>query len=374
MPLVGLRTTLSRTTPKALAALGVALTTVFLAACAGSTTPAPAGDPDRPAPGFFPVSPASQQGELTEALYPIIFYIAVAVFILVEGLLLVIVWRFRHRPTDDGLPVQTHGNNLLEVLWTAIPALIVTGLFVLTVDRLGEFERLDASPAVTVEVEGFQWQWTFRYPDENVELTGLGSEGPVMGLPINETVRIKLVATDVIHSFYVPQFLYKKDAVPGRTNEFDVVVRQAGTYIGQCAEFCGLSHYQMAFTVQAMERPDYEAWLADQRTAEPGASVPPDAATVTLTAVNSATFDPPTLSAPAGKSIVFNFQNADQAQPHNAAIERGLPDGKDWIGLPIAQAGQAATYVAPPLPAGSYEFYCSVHPDTMRGTLTVGGN
>ena len=374
MPLVGLRTTLSRITPKARAALGVALTTVFLAACAGATTPAPADDSDRAAPGFFPVSPASQQGELTEALYPIIFYIAVAVFILVEGLLLVIVWRFRHRATDDGLPVQTHGNNLLEVLWTAIPALIVTGLFVLTVDRLGEFERLDASPAVTVEVEGFQWQWTFRYPDEDVELTGLGSEGPVMGLPINETVRVKLIAADVIHSFYVPQFLYKKDAVPGRTNEFDVVVRQAGTYTGQCAEFCGLNHYQMAFTVQAMERPDYEAWLTDQRTAEPGASVPPDAATVMLTAVDSATFDPATLSAPAGKSIVFNFPNVDQAQPHNVAIVRGQPDGKDWIGLPIAQPGQTATYVAPPLPAGSYEFYCSVHPDTMRGTLTVGGN
>lgn len=373
MPLVGLRTALSRTTPIARAALGAVLTTVVLAACAGATTPAPAGHPDRAAPGLFPIAPASQQGELIEALYPIIFYIAVAVFILVEGLLLVIVFRFRHRPTDEGLPVQTHGNNLLEMLWTAIPALIVTGMFLLTVDRLGEIEHLDASPAVTIEVTGFQWVWEFEYPGEDVTLTGVGSQGPVMGLPINETVRIKLHSTDVIHSFYVPQFLYKKDAVPGRTNEFDVVVARAGTYTGQCAEFCGLSHYQMAFTVQAMERPDYEAWLTEQRTAEPGASAPPDAATVTLTAVDFNTFDPTTLSAPANKSIVFNFSNADPVQPHNVAIVRGQPDGKDWAGLPITQPGQSATYVAPPLPAGSYEFYCSVHPTTMRGTLTVGG-
>jgi cytochrome c oxidase subunit II len=374
VPLVGLRTALSRTTPRTRAALIVAVATVLLAACAGGTTPAPEDLSDRAAPGFFPVAPASQQGELIQALYPIVFYIAVAVFILVEGLLLIIVYRFRHRPTDDGLPVQTHGHNLLEVLWTLIPALIVAGLFVLTVDRLGEIETLDASPDVTIEVTGFQWVWRFDYPGEEVSLTGVGAVGPVMGLPINETVRIKLQAADVIHSFYVPQFLYKKDAVPGRTNEFDVVVKRAGVYTGQCAEFCGLQHYQMAFTVQAMERPDFEAWLEEQRTAEPGASVPPDSATVTLTSVDLNTFDPPTISAPAGKSIVFNFVNADQAQPHNVAIVRGQPDGTDWVGMPIADPGQTATYVAPPVPAGSYEFFCSVHPTTMRGTLTVGGN
>jgi len=349
------------------------LTTVFLAACA-ATAPAPAAQPDRPAPGLFPVAPATQQGELIEALYPIVFYIAVGVFILVEGLLLVIVFRFRHRQTDEGLPVQTHGHNLLEVLWTAIPALIVTGLFVLTVDRLGEIERLDAAPAVTIEVTGFQWQWTFKYPEEDLSLTGVGADGPVMGLPINETVRIKLQASDVIHSFYVPEFLYKKDAVPGRTNEFDVVVKQPGTYTGQCAEFCGLSHYQMAFTVQAMERPDYEAWLAEQKQpAATGApSAPPGAPVIEVTSVSvTAGFDPDELSAPADMPWIVHLTNSDTAAPHDFAIRGGNPDGTDWQGDPDAQAGQEATYQPPPLGAGDYEFYCSIHPN-MTGTLHVG--
>jgi len=379
VPLVGLRTALSRTTPrataKARAALVAALVTVFLAACAGGTTPAPAGLPDRDAPGFFPTQPVTEAGEATQRLYGLTFVIAVIVFVLVEGLLIWITLRYRQRPTDDELPTQTHGSNPLEILWTIVPAITVSALFIAALVTLNEeTEARAATPDVVVDVTAFRWQWTFKYADEGVELTGQGSEGPVMGLPINESVRIRLAATDVIHSFYVPEFLYKLDAVPGRTNEFDVVVKSAGTYTGQCAEFCGLNHYQMAFKVQAMERPDYEAWLVDQRTGAPGASVPPDATTITLTSVDSATFDPPTLSAPAGKSIVFNFVNADQAQPHNVAITRGQPDGKDWVGMPIAQAGQTATYVAPPIPAGSYEFFCSVHPDTMRGTLAVGGN
>lgn len=362
------------TTKQRLALFAWTLLAVLVVAACASTSPAGPGNPDRPAPGFFPTAPATSQGQLTQALYPIIFYIAVAVFILVEGLLLVIVYKFRRRRSDDtGLPAQTHGNNLLEVLWTVIPTLIVGGLFLLTVDRLGTLERLDDSPAVVIDVTGFQWQWTIKYPDDGVELTGVGRDGPVMGLPVNETVRIRLQSADVIHSFYVPQFLYKKDVIPGRTNEFDVFVRNPGTYTGQCAEFCGLQHYQMFFKVQAMERPDYQAWLEEQKAAGPAASVPPDSAKVSLTAVDFKTFDPPTLGAPAGKSMVFTFQNADQSQPHNVSIVGGQPDGKDWIGLPITQPGQIATYVAPPLRDGSYEFYCAVHPTTMRGTLTVSG-
>lgn len=352
--------------------LGSAALLAIVAACA-SGTPLLPSDPDRPAPGFFPVEPATAQGELIAALYPIIFYIAVAVFILVEGLLLIIVFRFRRRPTDDALPVQTHGNNLLEVLWTAIPALIVTGMFVLTVDRLNQVERMSPEPAVTIDVTAFQFQWTFKYPD-GLTLTGAGREGPVMGLPVNEPVRIRLHATNVIHSFYVPQFLYKRDAIPGRVNEFEVIVEDAGTYTGQCAELCGVGHSDMLFTVQAMDRPAYEAWLTEQSAVEPPPSLPPDSASVTLSSVDFETFEPVTLSAPADKSIVFDFRNVDPAQPHNVAITGGQPDGSDWTGLPIADPGQNATYVAPPLPSGTYQFYCSVHPTTMVGTLTVGGN
>jgi cytochrome c oxidase subunit II len=365
VPLVGLRLL-----PSTKALLWILPTALLLAACTAVPTAGEAGA--RQAPGLFPVSPASEQGAHIADLYPIVFAIAVGVFLLVEGLLLWIVFRYRRRPTDDVLPPQTHGNNLLEIIWTAIPAAIVTGLFVMTINTLAAVEAVEEEPSgVVIDVTGFQWQWTFDYANEGLSFTGSGREGPVMALPIDETVRIRLHAQDVVHSFYVPQFLYKKDAVPGRVNEFDVLVRQPGTYTGQCAEFCGLAHNEMYFSVEAMSRSDYDAWVAEQQRSGPTETPPPDAQTLTLASIDSFTFEPAELSAEPDKPIVFEFDNPDQEQPHNVAIQEANPDGSDWNGLPIAQPGQSATYVAPPLPAGTYEFYCVVHPTTMRGTLTV---
>ena len=194
-----------------------------------------------------------------------------------------------------------------------------------------------------------------------------------MVLPTNETVRIRLHANDVIHSFYVPQFLYKKDVVPGRVNEFDVTVKDAGTFAGQCAEFCGLGHADMHFTVRAVSRAEFDQWVLDAQKAQPSAApAPPSgAASLTITAVNVTTFDPATLDAPANKPIAIDFHNADTTQIHNFSIEHANPDGTDWIGMPFTDPGQTATYVTPALPAGTYQFYCAVHPTTMRGTLNV---
>jgi plastocyanin len=194
-------------------------------------------------------------------------------------------------------------------------------------------------------------------------------------MPVNEMVRIRLHATDVIHSFYVPQFLYKKDVIPGRINEFDVMVTVPGTYGGQCAEFCGLNHANMLFTVQAMSRPDFDAWVTQQQQAQPSQppAPPPGAPTISLSALSTTAFDQSTLTAPANQPIGFDFTNADPGgQPHDVSIKQANPDGTDWIGMPFANAGQKATYVSPPLAAGTYEFYCAVHPTTMTGTLTVG--
>jgi cytochrome c oxidase subunit 2 len=346
----------------------VALLLAGLALAACATAPGQPG-----IPGFFPPPASSQGGDAVDRLYPIIFYIAAAVFFLVEGLLIWIVLRYRRRPTDDTLPTQTHGHNLLEVLWTAIPAIIVTVLFVMTVDTLADIERVDAQPqGVVVDVTGFRWQWTFEYRNEGLSFTGAGTQGPLMAVPVGERVRVRLHAEDVIHSFYVPSFRYKRDVLPGRTNEFEIVVDEPGTYTGQCAEFCGLSHYEMFFTVQAMSRADYDAWIVEQQQASSPQPTPSGGFTVVLNAIDVNTFDPSALSVPADTPIVFGFHNLDPAAPHNVAIVGGQPDGSDWIGLPIIPAGQSGSYTAPALAAGSYEFYCAVHPATMRGTLTVG--
>lgn len=325
--------------------------------------------------GVFPPPASSESGETVDRLYVITFAIAVGVFLLVEGLLLWIVMRYRRRPADDALPTQTHGNNLMEVLWTAIPALIVTGLFVLTVDGLAKIEAIEAEPqGVVVDVVGFQWQWTFEYPNEGLSFTGAGAQGPTMAVPVGEPVRVRLHAQDVIHSFYVPNFRYKKDVMPGQVNQFDLVVTEAGTYTGQCAEFCGLAHYEMYFTVEAMSRADYDAWVVQQQqaTPPPADTPPPDATTVQVTSVSILDgYEPSEISIPADTAWVVELTNADPAVPHDFAVRGAGPDGSDWQGDPDAPGGGTASYVPPPLPAGTYEFYCSIHPN-MVGTLNVG--
>lgn len=349
----------------------------IVAGCAGAQTQ---GFPPQPGneqpPGFFPTTPATQQGVATENLYTLTFIIAVIVFVLVEGLLIWITLRFRRRHDDDTLPPQTHGSNVLEILWTVVPAITVTALFIGALMTLNEQEQTASQqPAVVVDVTGFQWQWTFDYPQQGLSFTGSGTTGPVMVVPTNELIRVRLHAADVIHSFYVPQFLYKKDAVPGRVNEFDVIMTQPGTFGGQCAEFCGLAHADMHFTVQAVSRAEFDAWVTEQQqqpTPDPNQPTPaPGAATLQVTSVSvTAGFDPAELTAPADQAFTVQLTNADPAVPHDFAIRGANPDGSDWQGDPNAEGGGSATYNPPPLKAGDYEFYCSLHPN-MKGTLRV---
>jgi cytochrome c oxidase subunit 2 len=358
----------------ALSAIAVLVVVLVAAACSASTQQGQhVTNPNNPS--IFPPTPGTEQGQEVSDIYPLIFWVAAGVFFLVEGLLVIIVLRFRHRPTDPDLPKQTHGNNLLEVTWTIIPALIVAALFYLTVDGLGKIQHLsDSPPAVVVDVTGFQWQWKFDYPNQgNLSFTGTGTTGPEMVVPTSESIRIRLHSHDVIHSFYVPLFNYKLDVIPGRVNEFEITIDEPGTYGGQCAEFCGLGHADMFFSVRAVSRAEFDAWVTQQQQAAQQTPQPPPSGgqQINLTAVNTTTFDPPTLTAKANQPIVFNFKNADPSVQHNVSIQKANPDGTDWVGQPIAQAGQTATYAAPALAPGTYTFYCAVHPTTMRGTLTV---
>lgn len=349
--------------------------TLILASCAATQTY------DRPtsdaaAPGLMPGHVVTEQGRAAADLYLPVFIIAVGVFVLVEGLLLIITLRFRRKPDDDALPPQTHGNNRLEILWTAIPALIVTGMFIGSTVVLMDVEATSDEPGVTVDVTGFQWQWTFDYKAQDLSFTGAGDLGPEMVLPVDEPVLIRLHSLDVIHSFYVPQFFRKLDVVPGRINQFEVTITEQGTFGGQCAEFCGLAHDAMFFTVRAVDRPTFDQWVDDeqakaQATPEPAPSGAPEGAVIDVASISvTEGYDPDALTAPADTPFTIQLDNPDQTAPHNVAIRAALPDGKDWIGLPIAGPGEQATYSVPPIAAGSYTFYCSVHPN-MTGTLTV---
>jgi cytochrome c oxidase subunit II len=367
LPSVGDNTAQRRPLRRLLGGIALIVLALVTGGCASE------GDPW---PGFFPTEPVTNAGQATQNLYLVTFIVAVIVFVIVEGLLILIALRWRRRPTDDTLPQQTHGSNRLEILWTILPAVTVTALFIGVLITLTEQHQVSAAePPVVVDVRAFQWQWTFDYAKEGLSFTGAGRQGPVMALPVGEPVRIRLHAQDVIHAFYVPQFLYKLDVIPGRVNQFDIVVEDPGTYTGQCAEFCGLLHYEMFFTVEAMSRADYDAWVVQQQQATPPPSVsaPPDATTVQVTSISvTEGYEPSTLTAPADAPWVVELTNADQAVPHDFAIRGANPDGSDWEGDPDAQGGESARYQPPQLAAGTYEFYCSLHPTTMVGTLTVG--
>jgi cytochrome c oxidase subunit 2 len=317
------------------------------------------------------------------------FVFAIGIFILVEGLLLYITLRYRRRRSDTQLPAQTHGNNPLEILWTAIPALIVLFLFVLSWQTLNEVDARSDSPAVTVDATAFQFYWEFAYPDHpGVKVDGIGQpRGAEMVLPVDETVRIRLHSDNVIHSFYVPRFFYKRDAIPGRTNEFDVRITEPGTYGGQCAEFCGLGHADMFFTVRAVERPEFDAWLAAQEeaaraTPTPGPSptvsgspAPPSGVVLRIATTADAplAFTESTLSAPAGTEITVEYLN-DSPLQHDIAFFEGPDAGAPRIAQTEVGQGpgnlQTVTFTTPETP-GSYFFHCDVHPVQMTGTFEV---
>jgi cytochrome c oxidase subunit II len=355
----------------------LATAALLLVACGGlEANPMGPQPGNEEPPGFFPTTPITREGAATQVLYTVTFVIALIVFVVVEGLLIWITLRYRRRPGDDELPPQTHGSNKLEILWTIVPAVTVTALFIAAILTLNEQDQVSAEqPAVVVDVTGFQWQWTFDYPDYGVSMTGSGREGPTMAIPVNEIVRVRLHSSDVIHAFYVPQTLYKKDVVPGRVNEFSMVFEQPGTYAGQCAEFCGLLHADMHFSIQVMSRPEFDAWVTQQQqepTPDPNQpTAAPGGTTLEVTSISvTEGFEPTQLTAPADQAFTVNLINADPSVPHDFAIRGGNPDGSDWQGDPDAAGGATVTYNAPALAAGEYEFYCSIHPN-MVGALVV---
>ena len=212
-------------------------------------------------------------------LYQVFIAIAVVVGGIVWGLatwMLVTqgIRRLRHR-APDGTPPQIRGSDLLEIAWTAIPALTVLALFGLTVLAVDRIDAVSPSPATRIDVSAFRWGWAITYPDDGVGYVGAGLPGPDIAVPVGVPVQFTLRSNDVIHSFFVPQFLFKRDAIPGHTTVFDFTVQSPGTYRGQCAEFCGIGHSQMAFSIVAMPADQFRSWLAIQQAGGPGASPSP---------------------------------------------------------------------------------------------------
>ena len=210
---------------------------------------------------WFPTQ-ASTQAETVDMVWDVLIIFSVPVFVLVMVVVLYCVWRYRMKPGEelkDGPPI--HGNTRLEVIWTAIPAILLVGLCTYAYVVLTDVEKADASPEqLNVRVVGEQFTWTFYYPGEGGELASRE-----LYLPIDTQVTFAVQSKDVIHDFFVPAFREKIDAVPGITTNYDVNTTRVGDYPVVCAELCGLGHSTMRQTAHVLPRPQFEQWLTDQR-------------------------------------------------------------------------------------------------------------
>lgn len=282
-----------------------AVTAAAPAAAAAAPAPAPAPaapkiDPNDPhfkvAPGgYTPMKPTagkgqpvagginiqtqySPNGEYATGLHIWLVYVMAAIALFVLALLLFVIFRFNKRANP--VPSKTSHNTLLEVVWTAIPVLILVVIAVPSLKLIGKQYAPAADNAVTVKATGNQWFWTYTYPDnggfevisnmmkdadavKNGEPAQLAVDNRMV-VPVGEPIRLQAVGADVIHSFAVPSLWFKIDAVPGRINERVLTIKEPGVYYGQCSELCGARHGYMPIAIEALPRDKFNAWVIAQ--------------------------------------------------------------------------------------------------------------
>lgn len=213
-----------------------------------------------------PLDPASPGARSIAGLHTAILWIAAVVFVIVSGLLVYSLVRFRRKSPHDPEPDQNfHGSVVLETIWTIIPVGILLGILVLTFQTIQDTNP-NRPTDLTVRVVGRQWLWEVQYPSQNIKLTG------EMRVPVGTDVKVELTSADVIHSFWVPQLGGKQDAVPGYVTSTWFKADRLGTFRGQCAEYCGLGHAQMPLDVVVMDRDSFSLWLAATADKQAGAS------------------------------------------------------------------------------------------------------
>ncbi len=315
----------------------------------------------------------SPTGKDVHQLYLVIMALALPVFIGVEALLIWCIVRYRKR--DDSPPKQSVGGNKTLAVFFAIPAVIVAVLFPFGEQTLMKLEN-QPLPQVHIKVEGFQWEWTFLYLSEGIFVAGqtAAEDKPqvpaVMELPVGETVQIELTSRDVIHSFFVPDLLFKRDAIPGRTTTFEFTPTTIGTFHAQCAEFCGLWHSKMTFEVHVVSAVDYQAWILQQRKEAKSVTCDPNGTDLSLVAHNIS-WDQYCLAVPANTDFTVNITNLDTGIEHNFSIYDSFFENKQYFTSPKITGVANEVLNASGLPPGHYYFQCDVHGPAMSGAFIV---
>ncbi len=248
---------LLRRAGRALALGGLLLTT--LTACSSDELPTFA----------MPVRDATDQSERILSLWQGSWIAALAVGVIVWGLILWPVVAHRRKRNATDLPPQTRYNLPVEVLYTAVPLIMVAVFFYFTARDEDRIMRTSANPDHQITVTGIQWSWQFTYASDggpDTTITGTPAKPPTLYLPQGESVQFRLESNDVIHSFWVPAFLFKMDVIPGRVNTFEITPKQLGRFRGKCAELCGQDHARMLFNVKVVTPDEYQQQVSALQT------------------------------------------------------------------------------------------------------------
>jgi cytochrome c oxidase subunit 2 len=253
------------------AALGglMATTLLFLSGCSAETE----GEIRRLA---MPVG-ATKEAPFVQDLWMGSWIAAMVTGVIVWGLIAFVAIRYRRR-SESEIPIQTRYNLPIEIFYTIAPIMMVIVFFYFTLDAQKKVLHVDKDPDEVITVVGQQWSWTFNYnlgynEDERkyeavdgkevVHEGGTTADRPVLWLVKDKSVTLYLDSPDVIHSFWVPAFLFKMDVVPGRQNHFTITPTRTGTFEGRCAELCGVYHSRMLYDVKVVEQDEYDAHLED---------------------------------------------------------------------------------------------------------------
>lgn len=318
---------------------------------------------------FYPEA-MSDKGEEIEHAFRLLLVLSVPVFTMVVSAVVysVVVHRSRGAPEQDGPHIT--GRGLVPVTWFAVTsgltALVIVYPGLTSLDRVIGVEH---DPDLTVEVTGVQWTWLVGYPDEGV------ANVRELVLPVDREVTFNITSLDVLHSFWVPAFQMKIDAVPGITTRITLTPTEEGDFASdpllrlQCAELCGLSHSRMKIPVRVVSEGEFESWLAEHRES-PGAT--PDAGVEQLEIVAAdLLFNVDRLTAPAGRAFDIRLDNQDEGVPHNLSVYTDATAKQAIFEGEIFAGADALTYQLPAMDPGSYFFRCDVHPTTMTGTLLI---
>ncbi len=258
-------------------------------------------------------SPHSDYGLAIDFLWDRLLLLATIVFVLVESALIYIVFRYRKREGDQR-PPQTHGNVVIEIFWTLIPAFILLFIAVPTVRTIFKTQAKAVAGALQIEVIGHQWWWEFRYPEYGIITAN------EIYIPTGRTVNFKLTSNDVIHSFWAPQLGGKRDLITNRTNYIWLTpdsTMQPAEWNGFCTEYCGTSHGKMRFRVFTVKPDQFASWVAKERgPAVFGATAIPTPAPAAGAATPAMIVPVSEGSAEPGYTFPANQPEFDYAKPH----------------------------------------------------------